>query len=207
MYESDDDHDEDLDEDDDHDDNMRWEFPCLFTQPLHTDCWKESFAKKLWICKSAIWWSCRWWWWCLHNIYTQIAESRVLLKSCESENCWSRWYDFDGHFDVDDNAGCDDDGLRKFKKSPCKNKFHFQFWPPDSKSNHHLHLFPVWNKICSWNNTCCVLVMDQILDLSDSSNDTVNVNVFVRKTNNGERSNKCNQCDYLSTDRSNLRRH
>ena len=41
------DHDDDLDEDDDDDDdNMGWEFPCLFTQPLQTDCWKESFAEK-----------------------------------------------------------------------------------------------------------------------------------------------------------------
>ena len=30
----------------DENDDMGWEFPCLFTQPLQTDCGNESFAKK-----------------------------------------------------------------------------------------------------------------------------------------------------------------
>ena len=50
--------------------------------------------------------------------------------------------------------------------------------------------------------------MDQDLIDDDISKSGVNVDVPLRNTNNeGEKSNKCNQCDYASSYPSNLRKH
>ena len=50
--------------------------------------------------------------------------------------------------------------------------------------------------------------MDQNLIDDDFSESGVNEGVPLRNTNNeGENSNKCNQCDYASSDAGNLRAH
>ena len=50
--------------------------------------------------------------------------------------------------------------------------------------------------------------MDQNLKADDFSESRVNVDIPLRKTNDkGDESNKCNQCDYISSLKGNLKRH
>ena len=53
-----------------------------------------------------------------------------------------------------------------------------------------------------------MLVIDQNLGESNSSQGQANVKIATMKeANSGEKSNKCNQCDYASSDPSSLRKH
>ena len=53
-----------------------------------------------------------------------------------------------------------------------------------------------------------LIVMDQHLKEDDFSEHVVNVDIPLRNTNNeGEKSNKCNQCEYASSEKSRLRSH
>ena len=51
--------------------------------------------------------------------------------------------------------------------------------------------------------------MDQSTKGDDFSGSVVNINIPMRKTNNaaGEISNKCNQCDFTSSEAGGLKRH
>ena len=49
--------------------------------------------------------------------------------------------------------------------------------------------------------------MDQILAKNDLIKNDANMEVPVRKTNNGMKLNKCSQCDYVSSYASALRTH
>ena len=53
----------------------------------------------------------------------------------------------------------------------------------------------------------CTAVMDQNLRQYDSSKSNGNGEVPKRETNHAEKSNKCNQCDFVSSFASALRRH
>ena len=73
-------------------------------------------------------------------------------------------------------------------------------WDPPSLL---IHIFSVWDWQNTRDNICYLVVMDD--NFSESG---INVNVTLRNTNNeGEKSNKCNQCNYASSQACSLKRH
>ena len=50
-------------------------------------------------------------------------------------------------------------------------------------------------------------MMDQNLGQHDTSGSKTNVKAPMKETNTKVRSNKCNQCDFASSEAGNLRRH
>ena len=51
------------------------------------------------------------------------------------------------------------------------------------------------------------MVMDQQFEMNKLRENYIDENVPMTKRNDGEKSSKCNQCDYLSSVTSNLKRH
>ena len=49
--------------------------------------------------------------------------------------------------------------------------------------------------------------MDQTLEQHDSSGNKTNVKVPMRETNNGEKTNKCNQCAFAASQAGDLKIH
>ena len=69
--------------------------------------------------------------------------------------------------------------------------------------------FSVCNRSYPREDTCHLVGMDKNLGNSDLSASDINAKAQIIKTNAGPRngSNKCNQCDYVSFHRGNLRAH
>ena len=66
----------------------------------------------------------------------------------------------------------------------------------------------VWSWQYVRDNILNLLVMDQNHLMDDFSENSVNVDIPLRNPNDeGEKSNKCNQCDYASSQAGNLRAH
>ena len=85
-------------------------------------------------------------------------------------------------------------------------------FPIFSTNDSHFHLFylvfSVWNWENARDNICYLVVMDQNLIDDDFSESGVNVDVPFRNTNlEGVKSNKCNQCNFVSFWAGNLRTH
>ena len=71
------------------------------------------------------------------------------------------------------------------------------------------HIFvTVGNDPYTGDVTWCLLMMDQNL-VGDGLRENAAVNIMppVKKTNNGEKPNKCNQCEFASSYAGNLRTH
>ena len=68
-------------------------------------------------------------------------------------------------------------------------------------------LVSVWNKQHTGNNTFELLMMGQNIIADGLSDSAVNVIIPMREKSNGEKTKKCNQCKYASSEAGNLRTH
>ena len=86
---------------------------------------------------------------------------------------------------------------------------HFQFLPSQSKVNMSSWFVCQFELGISQGRTqiSCTLVMDQNNGEHGSSNLKANIIVPTRETNGGELANKCNQCEYRTSQTGHMRQH
>ena len=89
-----------------------------------------------------------------------------------------------------------------------RDKFHFQFlsFQLDTYVPSWLSQFNT-NNITQGTMLHHMLVMDQDIRLNDSNKSKANEKVQIREIDNREKSNKCNQCEYASSQTSHLKSH
>ena len=92
----------------------------------------------------------------------------------------------------------------KYAPSKERDDFHFQSSPLNRKLI--CNIFSVWKKYQANCHMVKMVEMDQTLD-QNGSRKSNNVKATMTARNNGEKSNKCNQCNYASSDAGKLRKH
>ena len=85
--------------------------------------------------------------------------------------------------------------------------FYFLFFLSQSQNNMQIKKIQFKNNIYTECFTFNVSIMEGDLINSELSIDVVPENGLVKKANNKRRSNKCKQCDFTSSDKSDVRTH